>query len=283
MKSRNDNSGKEISVSELMRQLEEERSARAILETRNRQLENTIGKLEEVERIKKNFLLMASHQMRSPLVAIQSVIKVIVSGAVSGGSDSMNSLLQQAYNRSEDMLAMVNDILNLAEAKVVIDDGAETTDPSAELSSIVTLLRPVGAERNIEIELSIAPGLPSIRIARKSLNHVFTNLVENAVKYSNDGTKVNVSLAMEKNMLRLDVTDSGIGIPKADHDKIYKEFFRSDNAKMLKKQGTGLGLPVVHNIVHNFGGEISFVSKENKGTHFTVLLPPEPRPPAEES
>jgi len=255
----------------------------AALEARNRLLETAIGKLEEVDRIKKNFLLMASHQMRSPLVAIQSVIKAIVSGAVAGNDEAVRSLLGQAYNRSEDMLGMVNDILNLAEAKVERDEGVEETDPAAEMNSVVAILRPVGAEKKVEIQLQADEDLPRIKIARKSLNHIFTNLVENAVKYSKDETTVKVTLAREGGGIRLEVRDQGIGIPADAREKIFKEFYRADNARMIQKQGTGLGLAIVQNIVQNFGGDISFESKENEGTKFTVLLPPEPNPnPAEQ-
>jgi len=99
--------------------------------------------------------------MRSPLVAIQSVIKVIVSGAIGGDDESVHKLLQQAYDRSEDMLGMVNDILNLAEAKVEKDEGVEQTDSAAELNAVVSLLRPAAAERKITLELNAAQGLPS--------------------------------------------------------------------------------------------------------------------------
>jgi signal transduction histidine kinase len=258
--------------------LEQERASKAAIEFRNRQLENTIGKLEEVERIKKNFLLMASHQMRSPLVAIQSVIRVIVSGAIGGDDASVKNLLQQAYDRSEDMLGMVNDILDLAEAKVEKDEGTEQTDAPAELNSVVSLLRPTAAERGISIEANVPAGLPLARIARKSLNHIFTNLVDNAIKYSKDNTVVSVTLAADGGMMRLDVTDQGIGIPQEAQQKIFKEFFRADNAKMLIKQGTGLGLAIVQNIVQNLGGKISFVSKEDEGTTFTARVPFEPAP-----
>ncbi len=261
------------------RLLEEERASRASVEARNKQLEKTIGKLEEVERIKKNFLLMASHQMRSPLVAIQSVIKVIVSGAAGDSEEAVRKLLGQAYDRSEDMLEMVNDILDLAEAKVEKDEGQEETDAAAELNSVVSFLRPAAAENNVSIELDAAQDIPPVKVARKPLNHIFTNLVENAVKYSKDNTTVRVKLAPEGEMLRLDVQDSGIGIPEKDRDRIFKEFFRADNAKTLKKHGTGLGLAIVQNIIQNLGGDISFTSKENVGTCFTARIPFTPSPP----
>lgn len=262
--------------------IEEERGMRACLESRNRQLENTIGKLEEVERIKKNFLLMASHQMRSPLVAIQSVIRVIVSGAIGGDDPSVKNLLQQAYDRSEDMLDMVNDILNLAEAKVERDEGAEQTDAAAEMNAVVAILTPVAAEKKVTIETEIAQNLPALRVVRKSVNHIFTNLVENAVKYSKESTKVKVKLTEEGDALRLEVADQGIGIPEKDQPRIFKEFFRADNAKSRIKQGTGLGLAIVHNLIVNLGGSITFRSKEDEGTTFTAKIPFAPKPLAEE-
>jgi len=263
-------------------EIAELREALTTVEARNRQIETALIKLEEVERIKKNFLLMASHQMRSPLVAIQSVIKVIVSGAVKGDDDVMRGLLQQAYIRSEDMLGMVNDILSLAEAKVERDEGSEQTDVPGELSNVVGLLRTVAAERGIEINLETCGGFPPCTIGRKNLNHIFTNLVENAVKYSKDNTEVKVILGTHDGRIMFEVEDQGIGIPAAEQEKIFKEFYRADNARALAKQGTGLGLAIVENIVRNLGGDIGFVSEENKGTKFTVTLPFSPEPPPEQ-
>ncbi|HOO56106.1 MAG TPA: HAMP domain-containing sensor histidine kinase [bacterium] len=245
------------------------------LSKKNKELGHVIGKLEEVEKIKKNFLLMASHQMRSPLVAIQSVMKVILSG-VTDDREKMDKLLGQAYSRSEDMLGMVNDILDLAKAKVETEEGEEEADPRKEAEFIISLLSQTAHEKGVEVRLEVEDDLPAIKISRKSLDDVINNLVDNAIIYSKENSEVKVRLGREGDSLLLVVQDSGIGIPEEDRDKIFKEFYRSDNAKMLKTHGTGLGLPIVYNIVTRFGGNIDLESKVDEGTCFRVKLPFEP-------
>jgi len=266
------------SISKLQLLLREEEDEIYVLEKRNAQMSKALGKLEEVEKIKKNFLLMASHQMRSPLVAIQSVIKVIVSGAATGDEESVRSLLQQAYIRSEDMLDLVNGILDLAEAKVERPENPESIDVCSELQSVIKFLEPMSAEKSIKLSATINPDIPQAQIPKKTLIHIYSNLVENAVKYSPSNTEVKILLNKIPEGILFEVIDQGIGIPESDQDRIFKEFFRADNAKIHAKHGTGLGLAIVHSLVSNLGGEISFTSAQNQGTHFKVILPFSPLP-----
>ncbi len=223
---------------------------------------------------KKDFLLMASHQMRSPLVAIQSVLKVLETGTIP--QDAIHSLVSQAYTRSEDMLTLVNDILDLSRSDIEHKETPESVDPIREMDAVVSLLRSTAAERNITIEYDHPTSMHPVNIVRKSLNHIFTNLVDNAVKYSRDNTTIYVELALENDMMRLDVIDSGIGIPEKEQVNLFKQFFRANNAKKVRTHGTGLGLSIVKTIVNNHGGTINFDSKENKGTHFIIRMPFEP-------
>jgi signal transduction histidine kinase len=110
------------------------------------------------------------------------------------------------------------------------------------------------------------------------LDRIVVNLVGNAVKYTANG-HVRVSLAMADDRVRLEVADTGIGIPREALPSLFNEFYRAPNAKAAGESGTGLGLAIVKLLVARYGGEISVASQEGKGTTMTVTLPPSPGPP----
>jgi signal transduction histidine kinase len=108
----------------------------------------------------------------------------------------------------------------------------------------------------------------------KLIDELFTNLISNAVKYTPSGGKIRVSLLKEnQNLVRFQVSDTGIGIPEEDMARLFTEFFRAENAKALAEEGTGLGLVIVKEVLDFLGGSISVRSKVGEGTTFTCLLP----------
>ena len=123
------------------------------------------------------------------------------------------------------------------------------------------------------ILLPIRDLISPIYADEERLSLAISNLIENALRYTSMGGKIDIGISLEKDYAKTVISDTGIGIPKEEQKRVFSKFFRASNAIRLETEGTGLGLFIVRNIIKRHGGEISFVSEEGKGTIFTVLLP----------
>jgi signal transduction histidine kinase len=142
------------------------------------------------------------------------------------------------------------------------------------LRALEELYASPASEKGVAVDFVIDPSAPELLADGKLLDELFGNLISNAIKYTPSGGKVRVSLAGEKeHRVRLEVSDSGIGIPEEDIPRLFTEFFRAENAKALAEEGTGLGLVIVKEILDFLGGSISVKSKVGEGTTLTCLLP----------
>jgi two-component system sensor histidine kinase SenX3 len=135
--------------------------------------------------------------------------------------------------------------------------------------------RVVGSTPGRAMDLSVAGELPSVPwlVDAAQIETALVNLIENAIKYSDQGTPVHVSAVAEGETIELIVSDRGIGIPPADRDRIFERFYRVDRARSRVTGGTGLGLAIVRNIARNHGGDVHVESLEGEGSTFTIRLP----------
>lgn len=244
-------------------------------------LKKRIADLEEqlrekaVEKDKQTgqFMLM-SHQLRAPLVSLQTVVKGIVEG-ITDDPAVIRHLLEKALGRGDDMLAMINDMIALG--RLYTGGGGDfiegSCDATAVLAKCVDTVSPAAAAKRIEIRTEVSASAGA-SISEQSLEHVFINLVENAVKYSHEDSAVLVVLRIsESGEIIFTVKDEGIGIPEESVAGIFEEFTRADNAKKYAKTGTGLGMPIVKKIIEEAKGTIRLESEEGKGTLVEVIIP----------
>lgn len=218
-----------------------------------------------------SYFLLAAHQLRSPLVAMRTLLATLLNTGVSDEEQAMK-LIRHLDDRCGDMINLVNDLLNLGEAnkpEEVPDGGADALDV---LEDVLQNLEPVAKKKSLKIEFE-KKDCGAVRISPVALEQICVNVIENAVKYGKDGGVVVVKTGMEGDRFLLEVKDDGIGIPEGEIDNIFQEFHRADNARRLEKQGTGLGLAIVKKFVESAGGGISVKSVENEGTTFTIRLP----------
>lgn len=232
-------------------------------------------KLQREKKImEENFITMVSHQLRSPLVAIQQYIEVICSGMVGKVEERQKEMLLKAQKRSEDLLKLINDWLSIARM-----DGSQLTDKlkptSLEiiLSKIVDFLHPISEEKNISLKL-ISPSRSDMVLGDdKSLEEVFSNLINNAIKFNKPNGSVTISIKENKDSIRVDVEDTGIGISPEHLPYIFDQFYQIDRSKRMGDKGSGLGLSIAKKIVRAHGGSIQVLSELGKGSVFTVVLP----------
>lgn len=228
-----------------------------------------------IDKAKTEFVSLASHQLRTPLSAINWYTEMLLAGDAGKVTDEQRGFLDQVAQSNKRMVALVSSLLNVSR----IDLGTFAVDPVptkfAEVAdSVLFELTPQITEKKLEIKKFYDPQLPLIPADPKLLRIIFQNLLSNAVKYTTEGsvTLTIKQLPKEKKVL-ISVADTGFGIPEEAQAKIFTKLYRADNAREKDADGNGLGLYIVKSIVEQSQGKVWFVSKEHQGTTFYVALP----------
>lgn len=237
-------------------------------------IERDITKEKEVDKAKTEFVSLASHQLRTPLSAINWYVEMLLAGDAGKINDEQKQYLEEVYRGNQRMVDLINALLNVSR----IDLGTFAIDPelidvSSLAKSVVKDLTPKIKAKKQKVVENYDSQVPLIKLDPKLIRIVFDNLLSNAVKYSPEKAKIEVSISKDSKNLLIKVQDNGYGIPLADQPKIFEKLFRADNIKDKETDGTGLGLYIVKAIVLAGGGQVSFESAENKGTTFNIKLP----------
>ncbi len=247
------------------------------LMNRHRKVKNLIyeqnQELEKSAEEKTKFFRFVSHELKSPTVAVQSSINVVLD--VLGGDlqEKAREMLERARGRTNQMLEIVKDLVDLSYDQPISGNQGEMVNPCDYLGTFVENERPRADEKNVEIIQNICSERSDLLIDRFILEKIFSNLLSNAIRYTPSGGTVNVETAVEKGFWLFKITDTGIGMSKADQNHVFDEFFRAENAKKFEAVGTGLGLNIVKKMVDQLGGNIKLESALNKGTRVTVRIP----------
>ena len=232
--------------------------------------------LEIADRAKSDFVRMVTHESRSPLSSVQSMLRLLELGIVGALTDKQRELVERSQRRISHMLALVNDLLELASGKMEVLQGKQQ---AVDLGDLIVRVTESFQPRALENELhfSVELGAEPLRLSgfEDNLERMVTNLVSNAVKYTPGGGTVSVKARSEAGQIILEVSDTGIGIPEDALPRIFSEFYRAQNARSLDVDGTGLGLALVKDVVELHGGQISVRSQVGAGSTFRVSLPRE--------
>ncbi|MGQ9714769.1 MAG: sensor histidine kinase [Anaerolineae bacterium] len=241
-------------------------------ELRSAELAALNRRLQELDKAKTSFMLMVTHELRAPLAAIQSYLQLILKGYTS--PEDQRHILERASERAAELLDLIADLLELSQARAQPAEAAlQWVHPDDILQEVVQLLRGQAQEKGLTLQVTVDEDLPQVHVAPRDMRAVWTNLISNAIKYTEPGGKVTVSLQRDEEGLRGSVQDTGIGIPPEEMDRIFSEFFRASNARATGARGTGLGLSIVKRLVENYGGRIWVESSPGKGSTFTFLWP----------
>lgn len=250
------------------------------LRRRSDELQEAYDRLAAIERAKSAYTRQVAHELRSPLAAIDNLLRVVADGLQGEIPPQVAETVAQARRRTRALLAVVKDLLLLAAAR---EAGGQremgSVDLKETLEAVVTLLAPDAESRGVVLDTHLAPDLPQIGGDSEGLETLFTNLVANAVKYSPEGGKVDIRATANRADVEIRVADSGIGIDKADQERIFDEFYRTPDARSHTADGTGLGLAIAKSVVDAHGGTIAVESEKGKGATFIVRLPAGRRKP----
>lgn len=232
-----------------------------------------VSKEREIDRMKTEFLSVASHQLRTPLGSMRWNLEMLLSGDAGKLSEEAKEILKDIYESDKRIIDLVNDLLNISRIdQGRVSDEPIKTDISDVISTAIKEMEPIAEKKQVEIKY-IKQSSPEIIIDAKRLREVIQNLLSNSVKYNKQKGKVEVVLKVDNGKVKISIQDTGMGIPKEDQNNIYAKFFRAQNAVKSETEGSGLGLFLVKSYIEGWGGKIDFESKEGEGSKFVITLP----------
>jgi signal transduction histidine kinase len=222
---------------------------------------------------KSQFLANMSHELRTPLNAILGYAELLVDGIYGQLSDRPRGVLERIQNNGKHLLALINDVLDLA--KIEAGQLALTLEDynlPEMVRSVVTATEPLAKSKGLEFITAIRDDMPMAHGDARRVSQVLLNLVGNAIKFTDEG-EVEIQAAAVNGQFVLTVRDTGPGIADADQERIFDEFQQIDNSNTRKQGGTGLGLAISKRMVEMQGGTISVDSVPGEGSTFRVVLP----------
>jgi signal transduction histidine kinase len=237
-------------------------------------IERDITKEKTIDRAKTEFVSLASHQLRTPISAINWYTEMLLDQDVGKLNKKQKDYLREVYHSSKRMSNLVGSLLNISRIELgIFAIEPKPTDIIKISKSIIEEISHEAEKRKQKISENYDKNIGLINVDENLMRIIIQNLVTNSVRYTSDGGKINISIRKEPKSLLVTVEDSGCGIPKAQQDRVFEKFFRADNVREKETDGIGLGLYMVKQIVEKSGGKIWFESQEGKGTTFFVSIP----------
>jgi len=247
------------------------------LKIRERQLEDAFEMMVVMDREKTQATLRATHELKAPFAAIKSYVYTLRDGYCGELPDKARKVVSRIGDRCDQLTEKITDIIQLSNlrSQVFAEKNMAPVDLVALLAEVSGEAGLIGEPRGIKM-INHAGGPESVSVigSKASLHTLFSNLLRNAVAYSHDRGEVEVFVDRGAGRVEVRIRDHGIGIPEKNLEKIFEEHFRSNNAVAHHPSGTGLGLPIVKEIVRLHGATIQVESKEGKGTQFVVTFKP---------
>jgi two-component system phosphate regulon sensor histidine kinase PhoR len=233
-----------------------------------------VSEIHRLEGIRRDFVANVSHELRTPLTAIRGFAETLRGSEVP--AEQRRQYLDVILRHADRLTALIEDLLELSR----IEGGTwelalEPTDVAALARGVMQDLKPRLEARRLRGELRVEPA-PRALADRRALEQVLLNLLDNAIKYSEPGGRIEIAVSGSPAGVRIDVSDTGIGIPEADRARIFERFYRVEKARSRDLGGTGLGLSIVKHLVQAQDGEVFVTSREGQGSTFSVRLPAAP-------
>lgn len=244
------------------------------LETATAELRSANQRLQQLDRLKDDFVSTVTHELRTPLTSIRAFSEILRDNPAIGDGERAK-FLGIITRESERLTRLINQVLDLAK----IESGnAEWQTDQFDLREVIedacSATSQLFAEKSIEVVLNVPPQLPWITADRDRLMQVMVNLLSNAAKFCREsGGRATISCSQTSGGLRVDVADNGIGISPDDQPMIFKKFRQVGDTLTRKPHGTGLGLPICRQIIEHFGGRLWVTSTYGAGATFSFLLP----------
>jgi len=237
-------------------------------------LQRQVRELEELDRIRSEFVATVSHELRTPLTSIIGEVELLGEGELGELTSAQVRGVDMIGRNSARLLSLIEDLLTLSHMETsTLQLHLEPTPVQSLIEAVRSEIDPVAAAKPVAFEVRCYPGSGTVVVDRDQLDRALLNLLTNAVKFTPPGGSVSLEAQREHDHLVFRVSDTGVGVPEEEQGHLFTRFFRSSVATQLAIQGTGLGLVIVKRIVEEHGGTISMVSTPGRGTTVTVRIP----------
>ncbi len=262
-------------VEQLRRQQEDYERANALLQERQRTCELANTQLQEKDKLKNEYVLRVTHDIKGHLAAIQSTLDVVLGGMLGAIDEKNKDFVGRAHRRTAKCLEFITALLKLTRMKLTGRLVAEPFSLRDVLNNALALAQNRARDKAITVTHRIDSSIDKIVGEAVLIEETITNILFNAVKYTHEGGKVALEARDEGMTVCVIVTDSGIGIPEEAFTHIFEEFYRAENARATERDGTGLGLAFAKQVVERHGGRIWAEPNPTGGSIFAFRLPKE--------
>ena len=232
--------------------------------------------LENKDKLKNEYVLRVTHDIKGHVAAILSCIDVIRSGMAGPLSKQQEEFANRAYERTELLSNFIKNLLNLTRKRLNHDSGFEEFSLAEVINKLMVSIQTLARDKSIDFICTIDKAIDKITGNPFSIEELYSNLLQNAVKYTPANGRIFLTVKDRLYHVVTEISDSGIGIPKEELDKVFDEFYRASNVPKDIKSGSGLGLSIARQIVENHRGKIWVASEPGVWTKFTFILPKDP-------
>lgn len=229
--------------------------------------------LQEKDRIKDEYVLRVTHDIKGHLATIQGCLAVVTNNMTEQPEDQNTDLIKRAYKRAVELGNFVKALLRLTHLRLSNKLEMAAFSLKDALQNSFSAVKGKAQDKSITLNYNIDSFIGDITGDRLSIEEMVTNLLLNAIKYTNKGGTVEMNAKSKGSDILIEIKDTGIGIPQEEQSKIFDEFYRATNAKKVEQDGTGLGLSIAKHIIERHGGEIQVESRKGSGTTFKLTLP----------
>ncbi len=237
-------------------------------------VERDITEARAIDRAKSEFVSLASHQLRTPLSTIRWYSEMLLSGDAGKLKKEQNQYIKEINRGNKRMIELVNALLNVSTLELgtfMIEP--EILDIRDISDKVIEGLEQRIKEKDHKFVKTYSKDIPKIKLDRKLVSVILENVLSNAINYTPEKGKIKLKILRNTRNVKIIISDTGIGIPEKQQNRIFEKLFRADNVKVTDTDGTGLGLYIVKSILDQTGGKIWFKSKENKGSTFYITIP----------
>lgn len=255
------------------------------------QLQQAYQRLQELDRLKSNFLATVSHELRTPLTSIIGYSEMLQAGIAGDLGEEQREFVQTIHAKGEHLLALITNLLDLSKLEQgAVELKREEIDTAALVDDVAKTVAPHAHKKNVSVEVDVPPDVPRLHGDPVHVRQVLFNLADNAVKFTprngqvylrarvtevepEDGGFGAVLMATPRRAVELSVQDTGIGIPPEEQARVFDPFYQVDGSSTREHAGAGLGLSIVKRLVDAHGGSIRVESEVGRGTTFVVTFP----------